>query len=74
MTMLKIKLVRSPHGAVPSHRKSVRGLGLRRMHQERLVVDTPQNRGMINQVCYMVDLLEEGVSMPSAKAEEGKKV
>lgn len=51
---LNIKLVRSIHGRIANHRACVRGLGLRRMHQTVQVLDTPENRGMINKVSYML--------------------
>lgn len=64
---IKIKLKRSYHGAKPNHRKSVMGLGLRRMHQERVVQDTPAVRGMIQQIPYLVEILEENVSAPAGE-------
>lgn len=57
--MIKIKLVRSVHGRLPSHRATVAGLGLRRMHHTVEVQDTPANRGMINKVSYMVKVVED---------------
>ena len=51
---LRVTLVRSVHGRVKNHRDCVRGLGLRRMHHSVEVLDTPENRGMINKVSYMV--------------------
>lgn len=56
---IKIKLVRSYHGRLPSHRATVAGLGLRRMHHTVEVEDTPCTRGMINQVSYMVKVVED---------------
>jgi len=56
---MKVKLVRSIHGRLAAHRDCVRGLGLRRMHQEVDVEDTPATRGMLNKVSYMVKLVEE---------------
>ena len=53
---LKVKLVRSIHGRLKSHRDCVRGLGLRRMHQTVEVADTPENRGMIRKVSYMLEV------------------
>jgi large subunit ribosomal protein L30 len=32
----------------------VAGLGLRRMHQSVVVADTPENRGMINRIAYLL--------------------
>lgn len=51
---LKVTLVRSMNGRLKNHQASVRGLGLRRMHQTVEVIDTPENRGMINKASYML--------------------
>ena len=51
---LKVTLVRSPIGAKKNHIATVRGLGLRRMHHTVEVQDTPEVRGMINTINYMV--------------------
>jgi len=56
---MKVKLVRSLHGRLKTHRASVRGLGLRRMHHVVEVEDTPCTRGMVNAVSYMVKVVEE---------------
>ncbi|MGH6628716.1 MAG: 50S ribosomal protein L30 [Burkholderiales bacterium] len=47
-------LVRSVNGTRESHRATVRGLGLRRMHQTVELEDTPAVRGMINKVGYLL--------------------
>ncbi len=51
---LKVKLVKSPIGTKPEHRACVRGLGLRRLNHIVEIDDTPDNRGMINVVSYLV--------------------
>ena len=51
---VKIQLVRSPIGTKVSHRATVRGLGLRRMHHTVELADTPEIRGMVNQVSYLL--------------------
>ena len=51
---LNVTLVKSTIGAIESHRASVRGLGIRRMHQTVTVKNTPENRGMINAVRHLV--------------------
>ena len=51
---LKVTLVKSMNGRLKKHQACVRGLGLRRMHQTVDVLDTPENRGMIQKVNYMV--------------------
>ncbi|RTZ59139.1 MAG: 50S ribosomal protein L30, partial [Gammaproteobacteria bacterium] len=40
------------------HKSCARGLGLRRMHHTVEVIDTPQNRGMINKISYMLKVEE----------------
>lgn len=56
---LRVTQVRSSIGRLQNHKACLRGLGLRRMHHCVEVVDTPENRGMINQVRYML-AVEEG--------------
>ena len=55
---LKVTLVKSKHGRLKSHKACVAGLGLRKMHQTVTVADTPENRGMINRISYMVAVEE----------------
>ena len=55
---LKVTLVKSKHGRLKSHKACVAGLGLRKMHQTVTVADTPENRGMINRVSYLVSVEE----------------
>ena len=51
---LIVTLVRSLNGRLKAHKASAQGLGLRRIHNPVLVEDTPENRGMINKIHYMV--------------------
>lgn len=55
---LKVTLVKSKHGRLKSHKACVAGLGLRRMHQTVTVADTPENRGMINRISYLLAVEE----------------
>ena len=55
---LKVTLVKSKNGRLKSHKACVAGLGLRKMHQTVTVVDTPENRGMINRISYMIAVEE----------------
>ncbi len=55
---LRVTLVRSVHGRLKKHKDCVRGLGLRRMHHTVEVINTPENRGMINKVSYMLECEE----------------
>ena len=56
---LKVTQVRSANGRLKKHQACARGLGLRRMHQTVEVLDTPENRGMINKIQYMVRVEEQ---------------
>lgn len=51
---LKVTLVRSLIGRIEAHKATVRGLGLRRMNHTVEVQDTPEIRGMINAVSYLL--------------------
>jgi large subunit ribosomal protein L30 len=51
---IKVTLVKSVIGTKASHRATVRGLGLRRIHHTVEVLDTPETRGMITKVAYLV--------------------
>jgi large subunit ribosomal protein L30 len=53
---LRVTLVKSTNGCKRGHVATVRGLGLKRMHQTVELEDTPQVRGMINRVHYLVRL------------------
>lgn len=51
---LSVTLVRGVMGKTPAHRATVRGLGLKwRSHTVELA-DTPQVRGMIGKIAYML--------------------
>lgn len=55
---VKVTLVKSIHGRLENHKLCVAGLGLRKIHQSRIVEDTPANRGMINKVSYLLKIEE----------------
>jgi large subunit ribosomal protein L30 len=55
---LRVTLVKSKYGRLKSHKACVAGLGLRKMHQTVTVLDTPENRGMINRVSYLLSVEE----------------
>jgi len=56
---LKVTLTKSPIGEKPKNRATVRGLGLRRMHQTVEHDDTPVIRGMIHAVAHLVTVEEK---------------
>lgn len=55
---IRVTLVKSTIGRLKAHQACVRGLGLRHMHHSVEVIDTPENRGMINKVSYMLSTEE----------------
>ena len=57
-TTIEIKLIKSSIGRIPNHKKFVQGLGFRRLNHTVSVEDTPSNRGMINKIRDMVEILE----------------
>ena len=54
---LRVQLVRSANSANVAHQATVRGLGLKRMHQTRELEDTPAVRGMIRSVSFLVKVV-----------------
>ena len=55
---IKVKQVGSVIGCTDRQRATVRGLGLRRMHQVVERADTPEIRGMVNAVPHLVSIVE----------------
>jgi large subunit ribosomal protein L30 len=55
---LQVTLVRGLRGRKEEHRATVRGLGLKWRSHTVEVVDSPQTRGMINRIGYMLKVTE----------------
>ncbi len=55
---VKVTLARSKFHRKPGHAETARGLGLRKRHDTVEVADTPENRGMIRKIRYMLDVEE----------------
>jgi large subunit ribosomal protein L30 len=51
---VKVTLVKGFNGRLQSHKDTVRGLGLRRINHSVELEDTPEVRGMINKISYML--------------------
>ncbi|GGP23990.1 MULTISPECIES: 50S ribosomal protein L30 [Silvimonas] len=51
---VKVTLVKSLIGRLESHKACARGLGLRKLNSSSEVIDTPENRGMINKISYLL--------------------
>ncbi len=55
---LKLTLIKSLNGRLNKHKACAHGLGIRRMHNPVFVPDTPENRGMIQKISYMLTVEE----------------
>jgi large subunit ribosomal protein L30 len=55
MSMIKLTQVKSGIGRNEKQRATLRGLGLKKLHQESMLKDTPEVRGMINKVSHLVE-------------------
>ena len=51
---VKVTLIKSTIGRLANHKACVRGLCLRRIGHTVEVLDTPENRGMINTAYYLL--------------------
>ena len=56
--MLKITLTKSPIGYKPKAKLTVAALGLRKLNHSVVMSDTPQIRGMINKINYLISVSE----------------
>ena len=57
-TKLSVTMIKSKFGRLPRHKACLIGLGLRKINQTVEVLNTPENRGMINKVSYMLKVEE----------------
>jgi large subunit ribosomal protein L30 len=56
MSKIQVTLTSSPIGTSPRQRRTLEGLGLRRIHQTVEHEDTPSIRGMIARVEHLVSV------------------
>ena len=69
--MIKVTQVRSTIGHRAGARGTIRALGLHRINQTVEVADTPENRGMLRRVAFLLAVEEPaGKATASAKEEE----
>ena len=55
-SFIKIKLIKSAIGRKPSHVKSIKALGLKKIHQEISILDNLCNRGLIKKISYLLKI------------------
>ena len=51
---ITVTQIKSSSGRLASHKATITGLGLRRIRHTVELDETPETRGMINKVAYMV--------------------
>ena len=56
---ITIKLVKSGIGRMKNHKLCIKGLGFIKLNQVLTIEDTPSNRGMINKISDMIEILEK---------------
>jgi large subunit ribosomal protein L30 len=56
---ITIKFKRSTIGCTKDQIATVKGLGLRRLHAEKTLPNTPAVRGMIKKVIHLVEVVKE---------------
>ena len=54
---IQIKLIKSGIGRIKKHKLCIKGLGFKKLNQVLTVEDTPSNRGMINKISDMVEVV-----------------
>ena len=56
--MLKIKLIKSPIGHKPKAKATLVALGLKKLNHSIIKSDTPQIRGMLKKVDFLINFSE----------------
>ncbi len=56
--MITVTQTKSTIGALANHKACLKGLGIRRMNHTVEVIDTPENRGMINKAIHLLTVVE----------------
>lgn len=59
MSHLKIKWVKSAIGRTQDQRDTIRSLGFKKLHEERVVKNTPEIRGMVKKVIHLLEIVED---------------
>ena len=58
MSKIKVTQIKSLIGRKKNHRLSIKGLGLRKIGDSKILEDTPSVRGMVSQVDYLLNIEE----------------
>jgi large subunit ribosomal protein L30 len=71
---LKVKLVKSFSGSSKEMLDTIRGLGLKMFGDERVLQDTPSNRGMVFKVKHLVSSETVSQEAPAPKRRKPRKI
>lgn len=71
---LKVKLIKSFSGSSEDMLATIRGLGLKKFGDERLLKDTPSVRGMVFKVKHLVSLETVSQEAPAPKRRKPRKI
>jgi large subunit ribosomal protein L30 len=71
---LKVKLMKSFSGSSEDMLATIRGLGLKKFGDERLLKDTPAVRGMVFKVKHLVSLETVTQEAPAPKRRKPRKI
>ena len=71
--MLTVTWIRSTIGHKAAARGTIRALGLHRLNQSVEIADTPENRGMLRRVAFLLQVEEPAGNRRSAAKEEDTK-
>lgn len=69
---IRVKLVHSAIGRDEWQERVIRGLGLKKLHQVREIVDNPSTRGMVAKVPHLVEIVEENIVVKKEPVKEPK--
>ncbi len=53
---IKVTLIKSGIGYSLRQKNTLKGLGLHKMHRPKVLMDTPEIRGMVNKVIHLVSV------------------
>lgn len=56
---IKIKLIKSGIGRMKNHKLCIKGLGFKKLNQSIVIEDSLSNRGMINKISDMLEVIED---------------
>jgi large subunit ribosomal protein L30 len=55
---IKVKWIRSAIGRPKDQKRTIQGLGFKRLHQTLTLQDRPEIRGMIQHVIHLLEVME----------------